>query len=263
MVEQLRGQLGQLGDGRAVVVERIETDASFPLEVQTSFDLVRRLAAGVRAALAAGQFPLVLAGNCFSAVGTLAGLGSEEVGMAWFDCHGDFNTPETTPSGFLDGMALATAVGLCWTKLTASVPGFRPVPFRRVLHLGGRDFDPGEREAMEAAGVAVHVAESLRQFGPAAVDLDRAAWPGPARGVYAHIDLDTLDPGEGTVNSYQKPGGLSVAAVEGLLHHICPIGGRLPLRAAALTAYDPSGDPQGLVAAAGLRLVRCLAEFIT
>src|SRR5262249_14904010 len=121
VAEHLRGQ------GRAVVVERVETADAFPLEVGTTFDLVRRLAAGVRAALAAGHFPLVLAGNCFSALGTLAGLG-EEVGVAWFDCHGDFHTPETTPSGFLDGMALAGAVGLCWTKVAAAVPGFRPVP---------------------------------------------------------------------------------------------------------------------------------------
>ena len=67
-----------------------------------------------------------------------------------------------------------------------------------------------------------------------------------------------LDPGEAAVNSFQTPGGLSVAAVEELMHQI---GGRAPIRAAALTAYDPAGDPDGRAAVAGVRLARCLAEL--
>jgi len=247
VVERLRA------NGHAVTVERVETDDPFPREIGTTFDLVRRVAVSVRAARAAGAFPLVLAGNCFTAVGVLAGLGRDDVGVAWFDCHGDFHTPETTASGFLDGMALATAASLCWARLTAAVPGFRPVAGRRLLHLGGRDFDPGEREAMTAAGVTACDAETLRRSGPSAVPAD---WPGPAWGAYAHVDLDVLDPGEGTVNGFQTPGGLSVAAVEDLLRQV---GGRAPIRAAALTAYDPAGDPDGLAAAAGVRLAECLA----
>src|SRR5205085_8869964 len=63
IVEQLRGT------GRAVEIEQVETDDPFPREIGTTFDLARRVAAGVRAARAAGRFPLVLAGNCFTAVG--------------------------------------------------------------------------------------------------------------------------------------------------------------------------------------------------
>ncbi len=248
LVEQLREQ------GRTVVVERIEADDTFPLEVGTAFELARRLAICVRAALDADQFPLVLAGNCFTALGTLGGLGQDDIAVAWFDCHGDFHTPQTTASGFLDGMALSSAVGQCWPKLAATIPGFRPVQPQRVLHLAGRDFDPGEREAMTAAGVRVCDAETLRR-GSSAVEIP---WSDPAAGVYAHIDLDALDPQEGAVNKYQAPGGLSIAAVEYLLRHI---GCRSPIRAAALTAYDPSCDAPGRVPAAALRLVRCLANM--
>src|SRR5437773_648345 len=77
VVEQLRRH------GHVVAVERVETEDAFPREITTAFDLARRVAAGVQRGADAGQFPLVLAGNCFSAVGTLAGLGPEPVGVAW------------------------------------------------------------------------------------------------------------------------------------------------------------------------------------
>ena len=47
--------------------------------------------------------------------------------IIWFDQHGDINTPETSTYGFLDGMALATALGLCWRPMANAIPGFRPV----------------------------------------------------------------------------------------------------------------------------------------
>jgi arginase len=250
-MEQLRQQA-------ASGPEWIESDDAFPCDVGTTFELARRLAGCVQAAVTGAYLPVVLAGNCFSAVGTLAGLGGDDVGVVWLDCHGDFNTPDTTRSGFLDGMALATVTGQCWTEIAATVPGFRPVPGRRVVHLGGRDFDPDERARLEAADVVVLDAAGIRRHGPTAAvrsaisHLSRAA-----PNVYLHVDLDVLDPDEAPVNSYQKPGGLSVAQVEQIVRLL---GSQLPIRAAALTAYDPAIDTTGRAARCGLRLLHCLAE---
>jgi len=61
--------------------------------------------------------------------------------VLWFDAHGDFNTPESTLGGFLDGMALAIATGRCWTGLAATVPGFTPVAEENVVLVGARDLD--------------------------------------------------------------------------------------------------------------------------
>jgi arginase len=194
---------------RTTVLEWIDTADPYPCEIGTTFDLARRLAGGVRSAVANNRLPLVLAGNCFMAVGTLAGLGGEDLGVVWLDCHGDFNTPETTQTGFLDGMALATVTGQCWAEMAAAVPGFRPLPDCRILHLGGRDFDPGERERLEAAGVVLLDAAALRRHGPgAAMRPALAALANVVRGVYLHIDLDALDPDEAPANSYQTPNGL-------------------------------------------------------
>src|SRR5262245_38510016 len=88
-------------------VEEITPGGGFLGEVAMAFALAGQLADRVRAALAAERFPVVLSGNCLpAALGTLAGLGPG-VGVAWLDAHGDFHTPETTQSGFVDGMALA------------------------------------------------------------------------------------------------------------------------------------------------------------
>ena len=120
-------------------IQVIEDDsAQAPAEIRTAFELARRLAAAVRAARAAGRFPLVLSGNCNSAIGTLSGLVPAPRAIFWFDAHGDCNTPETTASGFLDGTGLAAALGLCWRQLAASVPGFQPVAPEATFLLGAR-----------------------------------------------------------------------------------------------------------------------------
>jgi arginase len=130
--------LCHLNAGDHFAVDNVEVQGQVPLEVGTSFAVARRIAESVRQAVSSGAFPLVLAGNCLSCVGTLGGLGAPSPAIIWLDAHGDFNTPETTVSGFLDGMALATAVGRCWGKLAATIPGFCPVPEKQVVLVGAR-----------------------------------------------------------------------------------------------------------------------------
>lgn len=117
-----------------------------PAEVATAFELDGLISAQVRAALADGQFPLVLSGNCNALVGTIAGAGG--LGVVWFDAHADFDTPETTTTGFTDGMGLAVAVGHCWQKMAEGVPGFAPVAEEDVLLTGVRDVQPAEEERL-------------------------------------------------------------------------------------------------------------------
>ena len=76
----------------------IEDDPAYPpAEIRTAFELARRLATTVRSARTAGHFPLVLSGNCNTAVGTLSGLTPAGRATFWFDAHGDCNTPERLP----------------------------------------------------------------------------------------------------------------------------------------------------------------------
>lgn len=238
--------------GHRVSVEVLGPESEAPpAEIRTAFELSRVLARRVRAAAASGALPVVLAGNCNTAVGTLAGLGDPECGVLWFDSHGDFNTPETTLGGFLDGMALAIVTGRCWRQLAASVPGFRPIPERAVLLLGTRDLDPLERELL---------AESeIRMLPPAQVRTELAdaldALGSRTRDAYVHLDLDVLDPQEGRANALAAPDGLRIEEVRGALRQIRR---EFRVRAVALTAYDPTCDPDGRVCDAAFALLETL-----
>ncbi|MBW8768791.1 MAG: arginase family protein, partial [Gemmatimonadetes bacterium] len=221
-------------------------------EIGTAFDLDWQLAASVAATVARGAFPLILAGNCISSVGTLGGLGGGPTGILWFDAHGDFNTPESTVGGFLDGMALAVATGRCWTGLAATVPGFTPVAEENVVLIGARDLDPAEAELLRMSGV-----QHLPTDAP--VSRVAAAIEDVARRVhrlYVHVDLDVLDATEGRANGYAGAEGISLA---GLLEAIHTAGARCPIAAGAITAYDPAYDPDGRVCAAAFEVALALA----
>jgi Arginase family len=144
----------------------VEDDPAYPpAEIRTAFELARRLATAVRSARTAGHFPLVLSGNCNTAVGTLSGLTPARRATFWFDAHGDCNTPETTTTGFLDGMGLAMTMGLCWDQLGATVPGFQPVAAEATFSAGR----PGPRYARGRAfaGVGHHCHPSRADPGRA------------------------------------------------------------------------------------------------
>jgi arginase len=246
-------------DGHSVQVESVESKSAFPTEIKVAFELCRQLAERVRASREQASFPLVLSGNCNSSLGTLAGLGSQErLGIVWFDAHGDFNTPETSESSFLDGMGMATATGHCWTKLAATIPGFVPLPDSHVLHVGGRDFDPEEAMLLERSRICVILAERIRRVGmrealaPALESLGAHA-----EGVYLHLDMDVLDPATTPANEYgaRAPDGLSVAQVE---EAVRMIGERFLICAACVASYDPKYDESNRTFEAGLRLMKSI-----
>ncbi|NMB90571.1 MAG: arginase family protein, partial [Chloroflexi bacterium] len=242
--------------GCQVRTSRIEVSDPALTEIQTAFDLYRSLAGEVFPAVQAGEFPLVLSGNCGAALGGLAGAAGEHTGLVWLDAHGDFNTPETTVSGFLDGMGLAIAAGLCWRTVAGSIPHFRPLPGAHIVHVGSSDIETAEAGLMQAAGVRVIPATVLRAGGlvdalaPALEDLRQVVSQ-----VYLHIDLDVLDAAQWPANQLSRYGGLKMAEVQelaGLLRR------RFELRGAGVASYDPDYDPQGSTLQAGIEIMRAI-----
>lgn len=230
--------------GHAVQTQWIEAPADPPpAEIRTTFQLAAGVADAVREARSTGSLPIILSGNCSSSVGTLAGLADDEPAVVWLDAHADFNTPETTRSGFLDGMSLAIATGRCWTQMAAAVPGFRPVPESRVVLIGARDFDPAESAVLRRSETEVLSPADWLEELPTTLKGLRAR----ATSVYLHIDLDVLDPSEGRANGFAVDGGLLGREV---VYIITTIRKALPIAAVAVTAYDPSCDPDARIPAA-------------
>jgi arginase len=230
-------------------VQVLEDNPAYPpAEIRTAFELARRLAVAVRAAHSAGRFALVLSGNCNSAIGTLSGLTPARRATFWFDAHGDYNTPETTTTGFLDGMGLAMTTGLCWDRLLATVPGFRPVQAEATFLLGARELDPPEATLLRQSAVTVVEVGQIPGELPALLAQARLA---DTIG-YLHLDLDVLDPTVGHANYLPVPNGLSLAQ---LTSAISAIRARVPLRAAALTSYSPEDDHDGGIAQAAIAAV--------
>jgi arginase len=241
-------------NGHTVHTRIAELTADWQAEIQTSFELMRMLSGAVREAQESGRFPIVLAGNCNTAVGTLAGLGARSTGVAWFDAHGDFNTPETTRSGFLDGTAVAIITGRCWTQLAATIPEFSPIPDDRVCLIGTRDLDSLESALLDESSVDIVVPRQLRSSLPRVLEKIRER----VDSIYVHLDLDVLDSSVAAANSYAISGGLTLEDLEDAL---AQIAARFRIAGLTLSAYDPAVDTSGHAAQAAIRLI-CTAARV-
>lgn len=240
-------------------VETVKLDGDRGHETGNIFAIDRRLAELVRTSRGEGAFPLVLAGDCNSVIGVVAGLGEgAQRGLVWLDAHGDAHTPETTPTGFFDGMPLAVALGWCWSGLAATLPGFEPLAERRVVHLGARAFDEGEEAVLAGSRISfVGGAEMATADGVAsAVDAVRRLGRESA-GVHVHLDLDVLDRSDGTASGYAVGGGPSLQALE---QTIAAAGDGGEVVGMTISAYDPAFDADGRAAAAAIRLLAVLLE---
>jgi len=255
----LTNNLGRLleEDGHQVGIATIEAQSEFTLEIGTAFELNRLLSPAVSDAIAAGRLPLVLAGNCNSCLGSIAGIDPDRLGVVWFDAHGEFNTPETTLSGFLDGMPLAIATGRCWKAVARTIPGFTAVKESNVILAGACDLD--EEEQRQLTKSKINLIRSVNRDDSEilkSIESALAALEANVRGVYLHIDMDAFEITQGRANHYGATGGLSVELVEAA---IAAVKDRFKVMAATVASFDPAGDTHGLFLQAGLRCIRRIA----
>ena len=218
-------------------VERLGLSEPFGNEIGACFDLNRQVAVAVAGARDRGALPVVLTGNCHTQQAVVAGVGADGgLGLIWFDCHADFHTPDSTPTGFFDGCGLAMCVGDGWSTLCATVPGFTPLAQEQVILAGARDFDPTEHERLATSDVIVLGPRQVANVEERLGEVER---------ISLHVDLDVLDPSEGRANRYAVGPGLTRSE---LLHAVRTIVEDKPLAALTLSAYDPAYDDDGRVA---------------
>ncbi len=241
----------------------VETEAAFPTESGTAFELHRRVSEAVAGATRVGALPIVLSGNCNSAIGTVSGLQAADpdvpLGVVWFDGHGDCNTPETFTGTFLDAMGLSTLTGRCWQALCATVPGFAPVPDENVILVGAHGADQGALGVLAASGMAhVRAADVSAQGAAAALGpaLDAMARRGVER-IYVHLDMDVLDAAWAPANEFAPEGGLFPDQLAACIGEVTR---RFIIGAAAVASYDPACDHEDWVLGAALGFLELVAR---
>jgi len=169
----------------------------------------RAVADAIKVALADNKVPLIIADDCTVCIGNMKGLEQFSPDVLWYDAHGDFNTEETTPSGFLGGMPLAAMVGLGNQYLITGID-FAPIDDNKVYLTDGRDLDEGEAELVANSNLT----HWLSLNGELDHDWDNTP-------LYIHFDGDIIRLEDHPAVGYPADGGPStVDCIESLQHAI-------------------------------------------
>lgn len=193
-----------------------------------------------------GDRPVSIAGDCCSSIAVMAGL--QRAGLnptfIWFDAHGDFNTWETTPSGFLGGMPLAMIVGRGEQTMVNAV-GLHPFPESKVVLTDARALDPDEKKAL--AGSNVTHLKDPKQLPDHPMVADSP--------LYIHFDVDVINPHDADAMTYLAQGGPSAAELEGIFNRLARTG---RVAAVSMCAWNPHLDPERRSETVCMKLLRVL-----
>jgi arginase len=204
------------------------------------------------------QMVVALGGECSLVVGEIAGLKRAmrgTPGMLWMDTHGDFNTPGTTPSGYIGGMCLAFACGR-GPSISKEVDSMMPlVNEANLVHFGSRDLDPPELAAMRASPMELITMTDVKRQGferslarGIKFLVDRADW------IILHVDLDVTDPSLIPAVNYPTSGGMTLGELSSSIRATLATG---KLGVLNIAAYNSDRDPGGVSAK---RIVSVLSE---
>ena len=201
---------------------------------------------------------VVLGGECSETVGVTAGFATKfggKAGMLWLDAHGDFNTPATSPSGYIGGMCLAMACG------RVSDLGFEfghPLADERLVHVGSRALDPPEVAAFNSSPAKLYTAQQVRKTGAADVaeeaarHLDnRSDW------IVCHLDVDVVDPEFIPAVNYPTPGGLAPEEAALMIRDLHRTG---KMKVLEVAAYNSAKDKKHASAKTVVALLKSIFE---
>jgi len=199
------------GNVAVPLAEQVDAGASTARHLRAVADVCAQICDAAHTVQGSDEISVFLGGDHSLSIGTIAAVSgvTDRLGVLWIDAHGDFNTPETTPSGNIHGMSLAAALGRGAPELVnIGRPGAKTADENVVL-IGTRDLDELERAALRASGVHVFTMHDIDEHGIAHVtraalhalrDCDR---------IHVSLDMDVIDPSEAPGVGTPAPGGLT------------------------------------------------------
>ncbi|SDF43432.1 arginase [Sporomusa acidovorans] len=214
----------------------------------------------ISAIVANGRFPLILGGDHSIAIGSIAGIARHyhNLGVIWYDAHADSNTPETSPSGNIQGMPLAASLGFGHPRLTG-IGGYRKkVKAENIVLLGVRDLDPGERLFIRDQGIKIFSPEDIYHKGIGSIIEETIAYlTKRCDGIHLSFDLDVIDPCEACGVGTPVADGV---AMKNNLEAMSLLAQHNIITSAEFVELNPLLDKDGQTAAAASALIRTLLK---
>lgn len=209
-----------------------------------------------RKCVAAEEFAIFLGGDHSISIGSIAAASQDDpLGVIWVDAHGDFNTPQTSPSGNIHGMPVAVLVGEGPEPLVnVGTPGAKLKP-RQIVQIGIRDLDEAERERLARSGISVFTMRHVDELGMASVARQAIDRLRHFSRIHVSLDMDSLDPSEAPGVGTAVPGGLSYREAH-LLMEILGDSGRV--QSMDIVEINPILDDQNKTAELAVELAASL-----
>jgi len=165
--------------------------------------------------------------------------------LIWFDAHGDFNTRETSPSGFLGGMPLAMLAGRGEQTLLEALD-LAPIEEDRVILTDGRDLDPGEKELVDRSSIT-HLQDPM----------DLLEYSFSEHSMWIHFDTDILDPEDVPAQNYPARGGIRKDALQEIFQYLAGTGN---ICAISLSSWAPDLPGAEISKTVSLELLEALKK---
>lgn len=211
-LEKLGYEIKDIGDIEIGAADRSHDSSNNLRNLKAVAEGNERLAKEIDGIIQQNRFPLVFGGDHSIAIGTLAGVAKhyKELGVIWYDAHGDLNTADTSPSGNIHGMPLAASLGYGHPSLT-EIGNYSPkIKPENVVVIGARDLDEGEKEFIKENNIKVYTMHEIDRLGMAQVMEQTIDYlKNRTDGVHLSLDLDGLDPNDAPGVGTPVLGGIS------------------------------------------------------
>ena len=174
-----------------------------------------------RQAVEEGLIPVFMGGDHSMALGSIGGVTHHEpAGVIWIDAHGDFNTPQTSPSGNIHGMVLAALLGQGYPDLVQVGRAGAKLQVTDVVMIGIRELDPQERLRLRESGITAYTMRDVDERGMGCVAREALESLKHLSRLHVSLDLDSLDPMEVPGVGTTSPGGLTYREAQLLMEII-------------------------------------------
>lgn len=226
-ITQVGYKVTDLGDLNIPVRNALPPQEAKNFYLDPIVELCTQLAERSYDAVKAGQLPLTIGGDHSLAIGSISGVSKayremeQKWGLIWVDAHADINTPESTVSGNIHGMPLATILGTGHARLVDIFGKGAKIAPDRVALIGIRTLDRVEKDLLKQSKIAYFTMRDIDERGmfhvmkeALAITCDRSD------ALHLSFDIDGIDPLYAPGVSTPVPGGLSFREAHLLLEMI-------------------------------------------